>query len=89
MKRERIVYREAYKRGAIKLSAQYLPLLKHHAATGAYFKAVECEVLAAGKIERADGQMVEFQDLRVYVELESRLACGHTSPAQCDIRCAR
>lgn len=85
----RMIYREVYKRGVAKLLPQCLPLLKHQAATGAYFKAVGCEVLAAGKLQRSDGQIVEYQDLRVYVELETRLPCGHTSAAQCDIRCAR
>ena len=68
MKRERQIYRETYYKGALRLNAASLPVLKHQTADGTKFVAVECEVLAAGKVERADGQVLEYQDLRVYVK---------------------
>lgn len=66
-RRERQIYRETYAKGAAKLNTASLPILKHQMEGGRVFKAVECEVLAAGVIER-NGQQIEYQDLRVYME---------------------
>jgi hypothetical protein len=68
MSRERVLYRETYRKGAVRLNAASLPVLRHQSTDGRTFKAVACELLAAGQVERADGQTVEYQDLRVYVE---------------------
>lgn len=69
MARERVAYRETYRKGALVLNAESLPVLRHQATDGSRFRAIECEVIAAGEIER-DGERIEFQDLRVYVERE-------------------
>lgn len=68
MSRERQLYRETYRKGAVRLRAECLPVLKHEAENGRVFKAVECEVLAAGQVQRGD-QVLEYQDIRVYVEV--------------------
>jgi hypothetical protein len=65
---ERILYRETYARGVMKLHKDTLPELRHRSKAGKLFHARECEILAAGKIERADGTILEYHDLRVYLE---------------------
>ena len=67
-RKERQIYRETYRRGALKLNKASLPELRHVADGGTPFKAVECEILAAGKVERPDGTLLEYQDIRVYLE---------------------
>lgn len=68
MARDRTIYRETY--DPIKFDAEHLPVLKHTGEEkGSKFVAVGCELRAAGIIERA-GKRMEYQDLRVYVELE-------------------
>ena len=70
MPRRKIVYRETYREGALKMSADHLPALRHFAEGDAQkFVATECHVLAAGIVEEPDGTRREYQDLRVYVEL--------------------
>lgn len=71
MTRERQLYREAYRRGALRLNESSLPVLKHETADGRRFKAIACEITAAGVVERPDGSRVEYQDMRVYLETET------------------
>jgi hypothetical protein len=65
---ERTLYRETYANGGMKLHKDALPELRHRSEGGKLFRARECEIMAAGKIERADGTILEYHDLRVYLE---------------------
>ena len=69
MSRERTLYRETYRKGAVRLNSDSLPILQRKAERGGLFRAVDCELLAAGAVVR-DGKEVEYQDLRVYVEVD-------------------
>jgi len=69
MSRERTIYRETYRKGAVKMSADLLPILQHKAANGGSFRATACEVIAAGMV-LVEGKEVSYQDLRVYIEVD-------------------
>lgn len=67
--RERVIYEETYRRGALKLLPEVLPELKHVSDEGERFKATECHILRAGRVQLPDGTEREYQDLRVYFEM--------------------
>jgi hypothetical protein len=69
MSRERTIYRETYRKGAVKLNADVLPILQHKTKDGGSFRATACEVIAAGMV-LVEGKEVEYQDLRVYIEVD-------------------
>jgi hypothetical protein len=69
MSRERTIYRETYRKGSMKFREEALPILQHKAEDGGSFRATGCELLAAGAV-MIDGRHVEYQDLRVYVEID-------------------
>lgn len=61
MRGEKTIYRETYKAGA-RVKPDLQPTL-HHTT----WRPVETHLLAAGKVERKDGTVLEYQDLRVYL----------------------
>lgn len=61
--KDRIVYQETYKVGAARIKEEVKPILRH--TNGA--RVLSAEIRHAGVIDR-DGKMIEFQDLRVYLE---------------------
>lgn len=65
--KERLIYRETYKKGAFKLNKDALPVLKHLDQAGEAFVASECYVLATGVVER-DGVQIAYHEFRVYLE---------------------
>lgn len=60
--KERITYKEVYKRGYCKFAQATMPTFKH---LDAHCKPVECFLMAAGVVKRGETQL-EFQDIRVY-----------------------
>lgn len=60
--RERITYKETYRKGALKVEPDAMPKFKH-IAPGC--KAIEMYLTAAGTVTRGEEQL-EFQDIRVY-----------------------
>lgn len=66
--KQRSIYRETYRKGAIVLRDEFLPVLRHTAENGKPFQAIGCEVMAAGVVQAADGTHVEYQDLRVLLK---------------------
>jgi hypothetical protein len=69
MSRDRTIYRETYRKGAVKLNQDVLPILQHKTQEGGSFRATACEVIAAGMV-LIEGKEVEYQDLRVYFEVD-------------------
>lgn len=68
MPRDKVIYRETYEPMA--LNEKFLPVLKHTGPDAeTKFVAIGCEIRAAGIIERG-GKRMEYQDMRVYVELQ-------------------
>lgn len=65
----RNLYRETYKRGAVKLKSGCLPVLQHEDDAGKKYTAIGCELMAAGVVD-IDGIRLEYQDLRVYVDVK-------------------
>ncbi len=71
MPRQKTIYRETYVRGEARISKGFLPDLKHRGGEqNKRFVATDAELLAAGVVEEADGTRREYQDIRIYVELE-------------------
>lgn len=65
MRREKLIYRETYKRDQTAIvDPGRLPILKDIPSG---FRVIEMQTLAAGVVER-DGQRLEYQDLRVYLK---------------------
>ena len=63
MARDKIVYREVYKKGALMFKRDVFPILKHQ-TNG--FTLCDVEVMALGAIER-NGEQLEYQDVRLYL----------------------
>lgn len=63
--RETVVYAEKYRRGAMRIRAEHLPVL-HHTS----WPVDSVELLEAGVVER-EGKRLEFQVLRVYLNTET------------------
>ena len=61
--KEKILYQEKYKNGAMRVRRELLPDTLPYMAKGAVI--TDIEIRAAGKCER-DGEILEFQDVRVY-----------------------
>jgi hypothetical protein len=64
---EKQLYRETYNRWMTKLKEDCLPLLRHLSIE---LPVVEAQILASGTVERAGGERLEYQDIRVYVRAE-------------------
>ena len=64
MPRDQILYAETYRAPGLKIKSELLPTLPS-ATQG--FEVYEAYVLKAGRIERADGRQLEFQDVRIYL----------------------
>lgn len=62
--REKQIYKETYKKGAARLLRNKLPILKH---MNECFEVVEAEIRASGVVTR-DDEILEFQDIRIYVK---------------------
>ncbi len=62
--RERLYYKETYKKGAARLLPNKLPILKH---MNEGFEVVEAQVRASGVVTRGD-EILEFQDIRIYLK---------------------
>lgn len=64
MARDRQIYRETYKKGT-ELADHAVPILQHLKPG---LETLGCDLLAYGRIEKADGSVIEYHDLRVYVK---------------------
>jgi hypothetical protein len=62
MKREKVLYAEKYRRGALKIKESHLPNLPH--VDGNKFAVHSGEILEAGRVECPDGVTREFQTIR-------------------------
>lgn len=60
--KERMLYKETYKRGYCTFAKAVMPTFKH---LDAHCKPVECNLMAAGIVKRGETQL-EYQDIRVY-----------------------
>jgi len=60
--KDTLLYEETYRKGDMMVSRGCLPVLRHIAAG---FEVESCELRRAGRLRRADGTEVEYQDLRV------------------------
>lgn len=63
--RERQIYRETYHRHLMCIVDDKLPVLPH-VSPGT--TVVEAQILAAGQVERENDEVLEYQDLRVYLK---------------------
>jgi len=61
--KEKILYQEKYKNGAMRVRRELLPNTLPYMAKGAVI--TDIEIRSAGKCE-LDGEAMEFQDVRVY-----------------------
>jgi hypothetical protein len=66
MKREKTLYAETYRKGAMKIPQDTLPTLRHFTDV-AQVKPDEAFLLKAGVVER-DGVKYDFNDIRVYLK---------------------
>jgi hypothetical protein len=65
--REKLIYRETYKKGAT-FDKRFLPITKHHET----FQPRRMDALACGLVEDKDGTQWEFHDVRLYFPHESQ-----------------
>lgn len=65
MSKERQLYIEKYRKGAMVILPGRLPVLKH---VNEGCKVVDAHIQACGVVER-DGKRLEFHDIRVYIEV--------------------
>ncbi len=63
--KEKLIYKEHYKKWTHKIKKEYLPKLKHITDC----ECTEAYLLSAGKINR-DGKEIEYQELRIYLEFK-------------------
>jgi hypothetical protein len=61
--KEKILYQEKYKKGAMRVRRDLLPVTLPYMTKGTVVKDIE--IRSAGKCE-LDGEALEFQDVRVY-----------------------
>lgn len=65
MARDRELYRETYKKGAAVIRESLLPDRLPYMPEG--WRITKMELIAAGKKELTSGEVVEYQEVRVYV----------------------
>jgi hypothetical protein len=65
--KERVLYEEYYKKGAVRIQKDLLPERLPYMPEGA--QIVSMEIRKAGTIE-ADGERLEFQDIHVRVRMK-------------------
>jgi hypothetical protein len=68
-KRDRQIYRETYYKGAAPVNVSQLPPM-WTAADSRPIRATEGYLLAAGQVERADGKVLQYIELRLYGDVE-------------------
>ena len=64
-RREKQIYRETYVRESAIFAPDRVPVLRHLSVE---MPVVEAQLLASGVVERANGERLEYQDIRVYVK---------------------
>jgi hypothetical protein len=63
MARDKLLYKESYKKGAMALNKSFFPELKHTNNS----KIVDVEITEAGKIER-NKEILEYHIIKVYLK---------------------
>jgi hypothetical protein len=76
--RERILYGEKYRKGALRILPDKLPTL-HHLTDG--YAVHSADLLEAGRMECRDGVVREFQVIRVLLDEKARPDGSDDTPA--------
>lgn len=66
MPREKILFKQTYRKHAAFVKKECLPITRH---TNTY-QPREMEIVAAGRIQMQNGELREFQDVRLYFPAE-------------------